>query len=37
MIERMRVVLPIPFRPRIVTTSPGLTESVMPWSTWLSP
>src|SRR2546427_10027903 len=37
MIERIRVVLPIPSRPRIVTTSPGPTESVMPWSTWLSP
>ena len=37
MIERMSVVLPIPFRPRIVTISPGPTVSVTPWSTWLAP
>jgi hypothetical protein len=35
--ERMSVVLPMPLRPSIATTSPGATLSDTPWSTWLSP
>ena len=35
--ERISVVLPMPLRPRMASTSPGSTRSEMPWSTWLSP
>ena len=37
MTERMRVVLPMPLRPRMVTIAPRSTLSETPWSTWLSP
>ena len=37
MMERTSVVLPTPFRPRMASTSPSPTRSVMPCSTWLAP
>src|SRR5436190_11788944 len=37
MIDLSAVVLPAPFRPRSVTTSPSLTSKLMPWRTWDSP
>ena len=35
--ERMSVVLPMPLRPRMATTSPGATSSETPCRMWLSP
>jgi hypothetical protein len=37
MIERTVVVLPMPLRPRSVTTSPARTANDTPNSTWLAP
>ena len=37
MMERMSVVFPTPFRPRMASTSPSPTRRVIPCSTWLAP
>src|SRR5207245_2660834 len=37
MIERMSVVLPMPFRPRSATAVPGRTSRETTWRTWESP